>query len=160
MSAMVSQITGVSICLLNISFVRRSKKISRFRVTGHCEGNPPVTGGFPSQGPENISIFLNGEISLQVIFVIQVIIYYEIWILLNIYYFIWNYLESVLECYELTHTSWPLSAGVMQEWASHFCVGISACNGSRQNRQNVNSWTNDQQDFISDATWQHQVTTS
>ena len=25
--------------------------------------------------------------------------------------------ESVLECYELTHVSWSLSAGVMQEWA-------------------------------------------
>ena len=25
--------------------------------------------------------------------------------------------ESVLECYELTHISWSLSAGVMQEWA-------------------------------------------
>ena len=26
-------------------------------------------------------------------------------------------LESVLECYELTHISWSLSAEVMQEWA-------------------------------------------
>ena len=25
--------------------------------------------------------------------------------------------ESVLECYVLTHISWSLSAGVMQEWA-------------------------------------------
>ena len=25
--------------------------------------------------------------------------------------------ENVLECYELTHISWSLSAGVMQEWA-------------------------------------------
>ena len=25
--------------------------------------------------------------------------------------------ESVLECYELTHISWSLSAAVMQEWA-------------------------------------------
>ena len=25
--------------------------------------------------------------------------------------------ESVLEFYELTHISWSLSAGVMQEWA-------------------------------------------
>ena len=35
-------------CLLKSLFMRRSKKISRLRVTGHCKGNPPVTGGFPS----------------------------------------------------------------------------------------------------------------
>ena len=34
-------------CLLNRLFRRRSKKISKLRVTGLCEGNPPVTGGFP-----------------------------------------------------------------------------------------------------------------
>ena len=28
---------------------RRSMKTSRLRVTGLCEGNPPVTGGLPSQ---------------------------------------------------------------------------------------------------------------
>ena len=30
-------------CLLNRSFRRRSKKTSKFRVTGLCEGNSPVT---------------------------------------------------------------------------------------------------------------------
>ena len=30
-------------------FRRRSKKTSKLRVTGLCEGNPPVTGEFPSQ---------------------------------------------------------------------------------------------------------------
>ena len=30
-------------------FRRRSKKTSNLRVTGLCEGNPPVTDGFPSQ---------------------------------------------------------------------------------------------------------------
>ena len=46
--------------LLNHMFRRRSKKISKLRVTGLCEGNPPVTGGFPSQGAsnaENVSIW-------------------------------------------------------------------------------------------------------
>ena len=38
-------------CLLNRLFRRRSKKISKLRVTSLCSGNPPVTGGFPSQGP-------------------------------------------------------------------------------------------------------------
>ena len=40
-------------CLLNRLFRRRSKKISKLRVTGLCEGNPVVTGGFPSQRASN-----------------------------------------------------------------------------------------------------------
>ena len=46
-------------CLLNRLFVRRSKKTWKLRVTGLCEGNPLVTGGFPSQRAsraENVSI--------------------------------------------------------------------------------------------------------
>ena len=31
----------------NRLFRRRSKKISKLRVIGRCEGNPPATGGFP-----------------------------------------------------------------------------------------------------------------
>ena len=45
-------------CLLNRLFRRRSKKTSKLRVTGLCEGNPPVTGEFPAQmasNAENIS---------------------------------------------------------------------------------------------------------
>ena len=34
-------------CSLNHLFRRASKKPSNFRVTGLCEGNPPVTGGSP-----------------------------------------------------------------------------------------------------------------
>ena len=47
-------------CLLNRLFSRRSKKTSRLRGTGFCEGNPPVTGGFPSQrvsNAENVSMW-------------------------------------------------------------------------------------------------------
>ena len=36
-------------CLLNQLFRRRSKKTSKLRVTGLCEGNWPVTGEFPAQ---------------------------------------------------------------------------------------------------------------
>ena len=46
-------------CLLNRLFRRRSKKTPKLRVNGLCEGNPPVTGGFPSQrasNTENVSI--------------------------------------------------------------------------------------------------------
>ena len=54
MSAMAPQITIV------YSTVRRSKKMSKLRVTGLCEGNLPVTGEFPSQrasNADNVSIW-------------------------------------------------------------------------------------------------------
>ena len=47
-------------CLHNRLFWRRSKKISKLRVTGLCEGNSPVTGEFPAQiasNVENVSIW-------------------------------------------------------------------------------------------------------
>ena len=56
MRATTSQITD---CLLNCLFRYRSKKILKLRITGLCEGNPPATGGFPSQrasDAENVTI--------------------------------------------------------------------------------------------------------
>ena len=47
-------------CLLNHLFRRRSKKTSKLRLTGLCEGNSPVTSEFPAQGirnAENVSIW-------------------------------------------------------------------------------------------------------
>ena len=47
-------------CLLNRLFRRRSKRTTKLRVTGLCEGNLPVTDGFPSQrasNAENVSIW-------------------------------------------------------------------------------------------------------
>ena len=41
-------------CLLNCLFRHRSKKTSKLYVTGLCEGDPPVTGGFPSQRASNV----------------------------------------------------------------------------------------------------------
>ena len=58
MSAKASQTTRVSIVCSTIC--RRSKKQSKLRVTGLCEGNPPVTGGLSSQrasNAENASIW-------------------------------------------------------------------------------------------------------
>ena len=46
--------------LLNRLFRRRSKKTSKLRVTGLCEGNSPVTSEFPTQrtsNTENVSIW-------------------------------------------------------------------------------------------------------
>ena len=47
-------------CLLNRLFRLRSKKTSKFCVTGLCAGNSPVTGEFPSpmaSTTENVSIW-------------------------------------------------------------------------------------------------------
>ena len=41
---------------INRLFRRRSKKTSKFRVTGLCEGNSPVTGEFPAQRANNVEI--------------------------------------------------------------------------------------------------------
>ena len=47
-------------CLLNCLCRRRSKKTSKLRVTSLWEGNPTVTGGFPSErasNPKNVSMW-------------------------------------------------------------------------------------------------------
>ena len=46
-------------CLLNSLFKRRSKKLSKLRVPGPCEGNSPVTGEFPAKRASNAK---NGSI--------------------------------------------------------------------------------------------------
>ena len=54
-------------CLFNRLFRRRSKKISKLRVTGLCEGNPQVTGEFPSQrasNVENVSIWWRHHVAV------------------------------------------------------------------------------------------------
>ena len=51
MSAMTSQITGISAVYISVCSGADKKKTSKLRVTGLCEGNPPVTGGFPHKGP-------------------------------------------------------------------------------------------------------------
>ena len=60
MSAMASQITGVTIVYSTFLLWRRSKKTSKIHVTGLCERNSPVTGEFPAQKAskaENVSIW-------------------------------------------------------------------------------------------------------
>ena len=44
-------------CLRNRLFRTRSKKTSKLRVTGLCEGNSPVTGEFPAQRASNAENF-------------------------------------------------------------------------------------------------------
>ena len=57
MSAMASQITTLTIVYSTVYSRRRSKKTSKHRVTGLCEGNSPVTGEFPAQRPSNAEMF-------------------------------------------------------------------------------------------------------
>ena len=60
MSATASQITSLTIVYSIVYSRRRSKKTSKLRVTGLCEGNSPVTGEFPAQmasNAENVSIW-------------------------------------------------------------------------------------------------------
>ena len=57
---MASQITTLAIVFPSVYSRHRSKKISKLRVTGLCEGNLPVTGEFPTQrysNSENVSIW-------------------------------------------------------------------------------------------------------
>ena len=54
-------------CVLQRLFRRRSKKASKLRVTGPCEGNSPVTGEFPAQrasNAENVSIWWRHHASI------------------------------------------------------------------------------------------------
>ena len=60
MAAISSQITSLTIVYSNRLFRRRSKKASKLRVAGLCEGNSPGTGEFPAQmanNAENVSIW-------------------------------------------------------------------------------------------------------
>ena len=55
-------------CLQNHLFRRRSKKTSKLRVTGLCEGNSPVTGEFPAQRAskaQNVSIWWRHHIKVD-----------------------------------------------------------------------------------------------
>ena len=56
-------------CLLKQLFRRRSKKTSKFRVTGLCEGNSPGIGEFPAQrasNAENVSIWWRQRYLIEV----------------------------------------------------------------------------------------------
>ena len=53
MSAMASQISGLSIVYSTVCWSAGQREKSKPRVTGLCEGNTPVTGGFSSQRASN-----------------------------------------------------------------------------------------------------------
>ena len=53
--------------LLNRLFRRISKKTSKLRVTCLCEGNPPVTGGFPEQRSSNAEYVLFDDVIMVIL---------------------------------------------------------------------------------------------
>ena len=60
MATIASQITSFTIVYSTVFFRRRSKEISKLRVTGLCVENSPETGEFPAQmasNAENVSIW-------------------------------------------------------------------------------------------------------
>ena len=61
-SAMASQITGISIVWATIRSGADQRKTSKLRVTGLCEGNPLGTGGFPPQRASNAKKFLSDDV--------------------------------------------------------------------------------------------------
>ena len=64
-------------CLLNRLFRRRSKKTSKLRVTGLCDGNSPVTGEFPTQrasNAANVSIWWRHHDTIQPHIASQIIV--------------------------------------------------------------------------------------
>ena len=57
MSAMASQITGISIIFSTFFQAQIKENIKVLAVTGFCEGTSPVTGGFPHKGPLTRKMF-------------------------------------------------------------------------------------------------------
>ena len=57
MGAMASQNYQPHDCLLNRLSRRKSKKTSKLRATGLCEGNSPVSGDSPHKGPMTRKMF-------------------------------------------------------------------------------------------------------
>ena len=54
-------------CLLSRLYKRRSKKTSKLRVTGLCEGNSPVTGEFPHKVPVTRKMFPFDDVIMRIL---------------------------------------------------------------------------------------------
>ena len=65
MSAMVPQITSLTSVYSTVYSRRRSKKISKLRVTGLREGNSSLTGEFPAQRASNRELFPFDDVIMQ-----------------------------------------------------------------------------------------------
>ena len=68
MSAVASQTTSLTIVYSTIYSRHRSKKTSKLRVTGLCEGNSPVAGEFPAKrarNAENVPIWWRHHVCIR-----------------------------------------------------------------------------------------------
>ena len=68
MSMMASQITSLAIVYSIVYSMCRSKKTSKLRVIGLCEGNSAVIGEFPAQrasNAENVSIWWRHHVNIR-----------------------------------------------------------------------------------------------
>ena len=66
MTTVASQITSLTIVLLNRLFRRRSKKTSKLRVTGLCVGNSPGLVNSPHKGPVTRKMFKLEDVIMDV----------------------------------------------------------------------------------------------
>ena len=55
--------------LLNHLFRRRSKRIPKLRVTDIWKGNPPVTGGLPTQRASNAEMYLFDDVMMSLVMI-------------------------------------------------------------------------------------------
>ena len=62
------------VCLLNRLLRRKSKKTSKLRVTGLCEGNSPVTGEFPAHRPVTWKMFPFDDVTMLWQFITAVVV--------------------------------------------------------------------------------------
>ena len=66
MGAMASQITSLTIIYSTVYAGAHQRKTSKFRVTGLCEGNSPVTGEFPAQMTSNTEMFPFDDVIMSI----------------------------------------------------------------------------------------------
>ena len=111
MSVIASQITGLSIVFSSVCLGADQRKLQSIALLALCEGNPPVTGGFPSQmasNGEDISFWLRHHVfcfgyswftktftHMTVAGVEYIYIYKTQYIYITIYWFPW----IVIVCY-------------------------------------------------------------
>ena len=75
-------------CLLNHLSRHKSKKTSKLRFTGLCDGNQPMAGGFPSQrasNAENVSIWWCHQVSLTPFVIVgHQLVFYHCYFTINV----------------------------------------------------------------------------
>ena len=131
-------------CLLNRQSRRWSRKTSKLRVTGLCEGNSPVTGEFPAQrasNAENVFIVRRAGLlwsqqdfewrwSVPLFKCLTVLefsfILFDLCLLITFFNFIMNYVPIVTFWIFTYHKIWILSIMFCFIW-SYIIIYFLAC---------------------------------